>query len=97
MPHSHKDIANLDMIGRMIRAAGRTVGQYDPDQIKRLANLQAELDSAMVEAIAGQRLQGIWWSSIAEELGVTKQAVIQRYGKAVAAAHRQQIRKAAAS
>jgi hypothetical protein len=80
MPHTYKDVANLDMVARMIRAAGRTVGQYDPDQLARLYALKAEIDGAMIEAISGQRAAGITWQSIGDALGVTRQAVIQLYG-----------------
>jgi hypothetical protein len=80
MPHTHKDVANLDMMARMIRAAGRTVGEYDPDQLCRLDGLKSVLDAAMVAAVRGQRESGVTWQSIGEALGVTRQAVIQLYG-----------------
>lgn len=83
MPRTEKDPANLDMIGRMIDAAGRTVAGYDPDQLARLAALRGRIDAAMVTAIAGQRAAGIYWSSIGDALGVTKEAVIMRYGALV--------------
>jgi hypothetical protein len=78
-------VANLDMVGRMIDAAGRTAAGYDPDQLARLAGLHDRIDAAMVVAIAGQRAAGVTWSSIGEALGVTKQAVIQLYGPKVIA------------
>lgn len=71
------------MIGRMITAAGRRVGGYDPDQLARLVGLHRTLDGAVVEAVAGQRAAGVTWRSIGEALGVTKEAVIQAYGPAV--------------
>lgn len=83
MPHTHKDVANLDMIGRMIGAAGRTVAEYDPDQLVRLANLRNHVDAALVIAVAGQRASGMTWASIGDALGVTRQAVIQYYGPMV--------------
>lgn len=84
MPHSHKDPANISMIARMMTAAGRTVAGLDPDQLARLCDLRQTLDQAIVTAVAGQRSQGVYWSSIGDALGVTKEAVIQRYGPAVA-------------
>lgn len=83
MPHKENDPGNLAMIGRMIDAAGRRVAGYDPDQLARLASLHDNLDRAMVTAIRGQRRTGITWVSIGEALGVTKEAVVQRYGPRV--------------
>lgn len=80
MPHTHKDPANLAMIGRMIDSAGRHVGQRDPDLLAELCALRGRLEAAIDVAVAGQRSSGIFWSSIAEALGVTKEAVVQRYG-----------------
>lgn len=72
-------------VGRMIRAAGRRVGQEDADDLAILATLRAEVEEAIVEAIAGQRSAGVRWASIGEALGVTKEAVIMRYGPKVRA------------
>lgn len=80
MPHTHKDPANIDMIGRMITAAGRHVGGMDPPDLARLVRLRVTLDAAVMDAVRGQRSQGVQWSSIAESLGVTKEAVVQRFG-----------------
>ena len=74
------DIANIDAARRMIRAAGRTVAGFDPDQLARLASLHDEIDAALVVAVAGQRSAGVHWSSIGEALGVTPEAVIMRFG-----------------
>lgn len=86
MAHRHSDVANIDMIGRMIRAAGKRVAGYDPDQLRRLSDLRAELDAALLEAVAGQRSQGITWASIGEAMGVTGEACIMRFGPKIAAA-----------
>ena len=85
MPHVHSDIANLDMCARMITAAGKRLAGHDPNQLARLADLHRIVDNAMVVAIAGQRAQGITWDWIGESLGVTKQAVIQRFGPRISA------------
>lgn len=76
-------------VGRMIHAAGRRVGAGDPSDLTALANLRGEVEGAIVEAIAGQRAAGVRWVSIGEALGVTKEAVVMRYGpkvRAIAAA-----------
>lgn len=79
MPHSHKDPANIDMIGRMITSAGRHVAGLDPADLARLAELRNTLDDAIGVAVTGQRDAGVFWTSIAEALGVTKEAAVQRY------------------
>ena len=84
MPHTHKDVANIDMTARMIRAAGRRAGGYDPDQLPRLSHLHAEVEAAMVAAVAGMREQGVTWASIGNALGITKQAALMFYGPRVA-------------
>lgn len=71
-------------LARLIRAAGRHVGQEDPAQLAKLVELQSVLAEAIQTAIDGQRDSGITWQSMAAELGVTKQAVIMRWGKQAA-------------
>ena len=79
MVHRESDVANIDMIGRMIRAAGHRVGGYDPDQLVRLAAIREVLDAAIVDAVTGQRSQGITWQSIGDALGITRQAALMGY------------------
>jgi len=85
MPHENRDPGNVAMVGRMIDSAGRTLAGFDPDQLARLYALHTRVEHAMVTAIAGQRRQGVHWSSIAAALGVSKAAVIQRWGPRVSA------------
>lgn len=85
VPLTHKDPANIAMIARMIGAAGRHVAYMDPDQLARLAELRDAVDLAVVIAVHGQRASEVYWSTIAEALGVTKEAVIQRYGPLIRA------------
>lgn len=80
MSHKEADPGNVAATARLIRAAGRRLAGYDPDQLPRLQALHRAVDDAMVEAVRGQREQGITWVSIAEALGVTKEAVVQAYG-----------------
>ena len=80
MPHKESDPGNVDMIARLITAAGKRLGGYDPDQLARLRNLNRVLDRALVDAVAGQRAAGVTWRAIGEGLGVTKEAVVQQFG-----------------
>ncbi len=68
---------------RMLRAAGRRVGRADPEDLRMLAELRAELDQAMLVAVTGLRRDGFTWESIGEALGVTRQAAIMRWAKRV--------------
>lgn len=74
---SDDDIA--DGIGRMIRALGRRCADADPDTGKLLRFLAGELDDAFAEAVTGWRRSGFSDAQIGRELGVTKQAVQQRW------------------
>lgn len=74
---SDEDVA--EGIGRLIRALGRRCAEGDPDTANLLRYLQEELDDAMQAAVAGWRAAGFSDSHIGRELGVTKQAVAQRW------------------
>lgn len=83
----HRDTAEL--IGwarRAIRAAGNCVahrGLETGDDLGMLAALQAELDAALVAAVAGSRRHGHSWQEIADSLGVTRQYAHRTYAPAV--------------
>lgn len=74
---SDEDIA--EAIDRMIAALGRRCAQADPDTARLLQMLQQTLDTAFAEAVAGWRAAGTTDTQIGSELGVTKQAVQQRW------------------
>jgi hypothetical protein len=66
-------------IARMIRALGRRCAEADPDTAALLRLLVDELDDAIAGAVAGWRSTGFSDAQIGRELGVTKQAVQQRW------------------
>ena len=70
----------LKMLSRMIRAAGRRVGDSDEHELAQLAGLRDQLDQAIRFAIQGQRSSGRSWSHIGQALGLTRQGAFQRYG-----------------
>jgi hypothetical protein len=74
---SDEDVA--EAIGRMIGALGRRCAAADPDTGKLLRFLAGELDDAFAEAVAGWRAARFSDAQIGRELGVTKQAVQQRW------------------
>ncbi len=54
---------------RMIRAYARRAADADPTVLADMAEVAAELDRAMVTAVAGLRGKGYSWAEIARELG----------------------------
>jgi hypothetical protein len=71
----------LAAVRRMIRAAGRRVGDADEHELTELIGLRDELEAAIQTAIDGQRQTGRSWAAIAVATGTTRQAAYLRYGK----------------
>ena len=67
------------MVGRMVRALGRGVAEGDPVDLVEFDRLQLLLDEARRVAVAGQRETGFSWGEIAAGLGISRQAVHQRF------------------
>lgn len=78
----------LAMVSRMIRAAGRRVGDADEPELARLYAMRAELDDAIAAAIHGQRTGPAErsWAHIGRALGVSRQTAQERWGAARPAA-----------
>lgn len=66
-------------LARQIKAAGKRVSTEDPEDLRHLQLLQGVLDEAWQGSIAGLRASGYSDGAIGEVLGVTKQAVQQRW------------------
>lgn len=64
---------------RMIRALGVQIGNGDPSEARLLLMIEAEIASAWVTAVAGWRASGFTDADIGAALGVSKQAVQQRW------------------
>jgi len=65
---------------RLLRAVGTRAKDEDPVIIKDLLQLREYLDDVIQYAVLRQRDAGMTWQSIADELGVTRQACIMRWG-----------------
>ena len=72
--------AYLGFVARVITAAGKRVATGDVEALPDLARLSADLDAALITAVAGLREFGYSWEQIASRLGVTRQAAQQRWG-----------------
>lgn len=66
---------------RILRAYGRRVADRDIAALSGLAALQVELDTATRNAVTTLRSQGFSWADVGRELGITRQAAQQRYGR----------------
>jgi hypothetical protein len=68
-------------IRRAIEGAGRRVAAGDPADLPELLALRDTVDAAVAHAVAGLRSgSGAYsWRDIAEVLGISKQAAMQRW------------------
>lgn len=64
---------------RMIGAVGLRVAGEDPQDLTLLVGLRAHVDLALQCAVDGQRAKGVTDVAIGEALGMTRQAVQQRW------------------
>lgn len=69
----------LNMLSRMIRAAGRRVADADEHELAHLVRLRDELEDAIQVAIQGQLASGRSWAHIGRALGLSRQGAFQRY------------------
>lgn len=76
----------VGMLRRMIRGLGRRLAEHaNPSDLADAVQLQRELDATIRQAVQAMRAEhGYSWQQLADELGCTKQAAQQRYGKPVA-------------
>ena len=65
---------------RILRAYARRVSARDIDALTGMSALADEAQEALGWAVFGLRLHGYSWAEIGHRLGVTRQAVQQRWG-----------------
>lgn len=66
---------------RIMRAYARRVAVADPAALAELVELRTAVDAAIAAAVDGLRAEGFSWGEIGRELGLTRQAVQQRFGR----------------
>ena len=72
----------LAMLRRMTRALGRRLAAGDPSDLAEAVKLQRELDDVIRASVQAMREEtGYSWQQLADELGCTRQAAQQRYGR----------------
>ncbi|WP_408898635.1 RNA polymerase subunit sigma-70 [Nocardioides sp. R1-1] len=70
---------------RIVRAAGKRVGDGEPVDLAALVAVRVELEEVEVRAVQAMRERYGWsWFEIGRELGITRQAAQQRYGRKIA-------------
>lgn len=73
----------LGAVRRMLRAAALRVANEGEWELAELLALQNDLDWAIGQAVAGQRIKGASWSRIAMGTGCRRQSAQERWGRVV--------------
>jgi hypothetical protein len=68
------------MLGRLLRAFVRRLGDGDPDDLPLAVSLANDVELVLCKVVARQRESGASWSQIGAQLGCSKQAAQQRFG-----------------
>lgn len=70
---------------RIIRAHGKRVAEGDPMDLAELVGLRDDMNQVIVDAVRAMRERHGWsWAEISRELGVSRQAAQQAYGRRAA-------------
>jgi hypothetical protein len=75
----------FSFLRRIMGALARRIGNSDPEDLREMVKLKAELDDILVQAVALQRANGASWREIATALGVAPSQAIERYDPEVRA------------
>jgi hypothetical protein len=70
-------------IRRQVIGLEQRAAEDDPWVMAEMVNLSDELRFASVRVVAALRRAGYTWSAIGFELGLTRQAAFERYGKTI--------------
>lgn len=81
MPRERSTEDYLGAVRRMLRAAAKRVAEGDEFELAELLSLQSDLEWAVGQAVAGQRINGAKsWAMIGDGAGTTRQAAQMRWG-----------------
>jgi 16S rRNA G527 N7-methylase RsmG len=70
------------MMGRMLRAYSKRVGDADPEDLAEMLAVHAQFSAAIQDAVTAQRARhGTSWADIGRGAGITRQAAQQRWGQ----------------
>ncbi len=83
-PHRRRDVVENDAYAaftrRVLRAYARRVGAGDVEALTAMVALSHDIDRAVHHAVTGLRGFGYSWAEIGTRLGISRQAVQQRWG-----------------
>jgi hypothetical protein len=65
---------------RVLRACARRIATGDIESLTLMAELADTIDASIQDAVTGLRACGYSWAEIGSRLGITRQAVQQRWG-----------------
>ncbi len=72
----------IESVSRMMKAAGRRVGQADDADLAKLMETMGQAwEDTQALAVAGLRAQEHSWAYIGRAMGISRQAAQQRWGK----------------
>lgn len=81
MPHREVEAPDfIQMVRRIVRAAGRRMANGDTDQLRDLIAIRGDLDDAILAAVRGLRASGHTWEDIGAATGTTRQAALMKWG-----------------
>jgi hypothetical protein len=72
----------LAFMRRIMRASSSRVGAASLRDFRELLAVRAELNTCIAEAARGLNANGYTWEEIGSELGCSRQAAWERFGKA---------------
>lgn len=77
----HTEFAKF--VRRILRAYGRRVHHSDPADLTELLAVEAAVQEAITNAVAGLRASGFSWAQIGEAAGISRQAAHKRWASSV--------------
>jgi hypothetical protein len=74
------------MVGRVIRAYGRRMGEADPEDLAVMVAVRNELDAAILDGVYRQNIiNERSWTEIGQAVGLTRAGAYERWGRQVKA------------
>ena len=70
-----------EFVRRVLRAYARRIANGDIDALRALNDISDDVENALGRAVVGLRMLGYSWTEIGARLGVSRQAVHQRWSE----------------